>query len=185
LPVVVDPGKLRPITDSTLLAAKPEFAWPAVAKAKNYTLNLYFLGSQVWTAPTEQTRLEYSGETPLKPGATYSWEVTATRDSKTVTVCEGMFRMASDHQRAEAESLAKLLVTPDPIYLALAAMWYKQNGLVLDAIAVNEQLAKLSPDAAIYRELADLYFQVGREADANAAEAKATELEKKAERSGQ
>ena len=169
LPLVAAPAKIRPIADSTLLAAKPVFSWPAVPKAKKYTLNLYFLGNRVWSAASETTRLEYSGETPLKSGAMYSWEVTTTIDGKPATVCEGVFHTASERQRAEAAALEKLLAKPEPLYLALAALWYKQNGLVPEAIAVNEQLAKLTPDAAVYRELAELYLQAGREDDANAA----------------
>ncbi len=174
-------GPIQPIVDATLLTAKPTFAWPATPKAKKYTLTLYFLGNRVWSAVSETTRLEYFGDTPLKPGAMYSWEATTTIDGKPVVVCEGMFHVASERQQAEAAALKKLLVKPEPVYLALAAMWYKQNGLAPEAIAVNEQLVKLTPDAVIYRELADLYYMVDREAEANAADAKATELEKKAE----
>jgi hypothetical protein len=182
--VIASPGTIRPIANSTLLTAKPTFSWPAAPKAKTYTFTLYFLGNRVWSAASETPRLEYSGDTPLKSGAMYSWEVTTTLDGKAATVCEGMFRTASDRQQAEAAALKKLLAKPEPAYLALAAMWYKQNDLVPEAIALNEQLAKLTPDAVIYRELVDLYFQAGREEDANAAEATATELEKKAEGGG-
>jgi hypothetical protein len=179
-PVVVDLGKLRPVADSTLLVAKPKFSWPAIPKAKQYTLNLYLLGNRVWTANSEKTELDYAGETPLKSGATYSWEVTTILDDKPMTVCEGTFDTISDRQRADAESLDKLLAKPEPAFLVLAALWYKQNKLVLEAIAINEQLATLVPDSAVYRELAELYFRAGCVEEGNAAEEKMLELEKKA-----
>jgi hypothetical protein len=182
LPLVAGPGKIRPLAESTLLVDKPTFSWPAVPKAKLYTLNLYLVGNRVWSAASERPRLEYAGQQPLKPGAMYTWEVTAAIDGKAVTVCEGVFNMASEAQRANAVALKKLLLAkPEPPYLALAAMWYKQNGLAPLAILVNEELAKLTSDPAVYRELVELYFQAGREEDASAAEVKALELEKKAE----
>ena len=183
-PVVVDLGKIRPIAGSTLLVAKPKFAWPAIPKAKQYTLNLYFLGNRVWSANSETTELDYAGETPLKSGAMYAWEVTTTLDDKPMTVCEGMFHTISDRQRADAEALDKLLAKPEPAYLVLAAMWYKQNELVPEAIAANERLAKLAPDSAVYRELAELYFRAGCAEEGTAAEEKMLELEKKAEGGG-
>lgn len=183
-PAVVDLGKIRPVAGATLLTAKPKFSWPAVPKAKQYTLNLYLLGNRVWSANTEKTELDYAGETPLKSGSMYSWEVTTTLDDKPTTVCDGMFHTISDHQRADAEAIEKLLAKPEPAYLALAAMWYKQNEMVLEAIVVNEQLAKLTPDAAIYRELAELCFRAGCADEGNAAEEKAMELENKAEGGG-
>jgi hypothetical protein len=180
LPLDFAPGKIRPLPDSTLLTAKPTFSWPAVPKATKYTLKLYFLGNQVWSAESATPRLEYSGDA-LKSGAMYSWKVTTTLDGKPAAVCAGMFHTASKRQRAEAASIEKLLAEPEPVGLAVAAMWYKQNGLYIEAIAVNERLAKLTPDAAICRELAELYYQAGRDEDAIAAEAKAAELGKKAE----
>jgi hypothetical protein len=181
LPVITAPGKIRPIGESTVLSMQPKFSWPAVPKAKKYTVNMYFQQKRMWKAVSEQPRVEYSGQTPLKSGAMYTWDVTTTLDGKSVTVCQGLFRTASDRQRDQAAGIEKLLAQPEPLGLAVAAMWYKQNRLVLEAIAVNEQLAKLTPEEAIYRELAELYYQAGRDDDGSAAEAKAEELEKKAE----
>jgi hypothetical protein len=180
-PAIAGPGNFRPILGSTVIAAKPVFSWPVVLKTKNYAFNLFLSGNRVWSATTETPRLEYAGDTPLKSGALYSWEVTVTNDGKSATVCEGTFHTASDRQRDEAAALKNLLAEREPFCLALAAMWYKQNGLVPEAIVINEQLAKATPDVAIYRELSELYFQAGREDDGNAAEIKAMELEKKAE----
>ncbi len=181
LPATVDMGSFRPISGSTLLTAKPVFSWPAVPKAKKYTLSLFFLGNQVWAADTENTRLEYSGETPLKAGALYSWEITATLDGKPEPIGEGAFHMANDRQRASAAEIEKLLVKPEPLYLALAALWYKQNEMLFEAIAINEQLVKLTSNAAVYQELAELYSRAGMEKAATAAEDKAANLEKKME----
>ena len=179
--VIVESGEIRPIDGSTVLAAKPVFSWPAAPKAKEYTLNLFFMGNQAWSAVSKTPRLEYSGTVALKSGVMYAWEVAATIDGKPVTVCEAAFHTATERQRAEAADLEKLLVKPEPAYLALAAMWYKQYGFMSEAIAANEQLAKLAPEAAIYWELVDLYFQAGREEAAGEAETKAMELEEKAE----
>lgn len=65
-------GALRPILDSTVLAAKPLFAWPSRAKGTKYTVSLYFLENRIWSAATQATRLEYAGQTPLRPDEMYS-----------------------------------------------------------------------------------------------------------------
>lgn len=184
-PAMAEPGQIHPINESTALAAKPTFSWTALPKATRYTLKLYCSGNRIWSATAETTSVEYSGDA-LKPGTRYTWEVGTTLDGKSVPVCDGAFRTANDSQQADAEALRKLLAQPEPAYLALAVMWYKQNGMIGEAIAANEQLAgRLTSDAAVYQELAELYFQAGRAKDGMAAEAKAVELDKRAEEPGQ
>ncbi len=153
--------------DSTVLAGQPTFAWNAKSKGTKYTLSLYLLEKPVWSTVTDSTQLEYPGDVPLKSDETYSWRITTTSDDgKVLTLCGGVFHTASGPQRATAAALEKLLAKPEPPYLSLAAVWYEQNGLVPEAIAVDEQLLKQSPDAGVYRELADLYLRAGRAADA-------------------
>jgi hypothetical protein len=173
--------RISPIPESTLLSPKPAFSWSAVPKANKYTLTLYFLGNRVWSTTSENIRVEYSGKVVLNSDALYTWDVTTTIDGKAAAVCEGSFHTASDRQREDAAALRKLLAQAEPAYLALAAMFYRQNGMKAEAIAINEQLARLTPEAAIYGELVDLYYMAGREQDARAAENRLSELEKKAE----
>ena len=169
---------IRPIFDSTVLAAKPTFAWPATHPAKKYTLSVYFLEKRIWSVETDATSLEYAGETPLKPDEMYSWRVTTPGDEgRMITLCGGVFRTASERQQATAAALQKSLARPEPPLLTLAAVWYKQNGLIDEAIAVDERLAKLAPDAGTYRELEELYFWAGRREEARAAARLAVELE--------
>jgi hypothetical protein len=177
------PGPICPIPESTLLSTKPTFSWPPIPTAKQYALSLYSKGNKIWSGVSQAARLEYSGEA-LKPGTVYLWEVTTSVDGAVTTICEGIFRTASDQQRADAADLQKLIEKPDIPYLALAAMWYKQNGLVSEAIAADQQLAKLCNDPTVYWALAGLCGQAGRDDDARAAEEKAVELEKKAEAEG-
>lgn len=181
MPVEIVPKGICPFPGSTLLEAKPKFSWPAIPNAKQYTLNLYLLGNRVWSANTEKTELEYAGQSPLTSGAVHTWEVTASLDGKPTTVCESMFRTASHEQRGNAEALAKMLAKPEPAHMVLAAMWYRENELVREAIAVNEQLAKLTADPAVYRELRELYYQANDEKQARAAEEKMLELARKGE----
>ncbi len=179
------PGQIRPIPDSTVLSAKPIFSWPAEPKATKYTLNLYLQGNRVWSASSEAAEASYPGQPPLKSGAMYAWDVTTLVDNKTITVCQGVFHTASEGQRADAEALAKLIIEPKLPYLALAAMWHRQNGFVSEAIALDRQLAKLSGDPAVYWTLAELCWQAGLDEEARRAEQQAAALEKKAERKGQ
>jgi hypothetical protein len=179
LPAIADSRTASPLEDSTVLASKPTFTWPAVPKAKQYIVTLGLDVDVVWSAKTEKTQLEYAGQPALKPGEMYWWQVAAIVGGRSVPVFQtAAFHAASDRQREEAAALEKLLVDREPLGLAAAAMWYKQNGLIAEAIAANQQLAKLAPQAAIYRELSELYYRAGREKDGNAAETKADELEK-------
>lgn len=177
-PFEPDWSKISPRRDATLLAANPKFTWYAVPNAEKYTLKLYYLGNQVWTTEVKQSETTYDGEEPLTAAGTYWWEATATIDGKSWPVCESSFRMASEHQCDEAAEIEKMLKTPDPISLAIAAMWYRQNDMTTEAVAANEQLAKLAPSAAVYRELSELYYQLGRDQDGDAAAVKAEKLEK-------
>jgi hypothetical protein len=173
--------RISPIPESTVLAVKPTFSWPEVPKAETYALKLYFLGNQTWSVTTNTTSLQYAGDAPLKAGAKYTWEVTTNLDGKASSVCEGIFSTATDAQRADAAAFEQLLAKPEVPFLALAALWYKQHGFLVEAIAANEQLAKLTADPAVYYTLAELYQQAGRIKDADAAADKAMELEAKAQ----
>jgi hypothetical protein len=170
--------QIRPLPESTLLAERPTFSWPVDANAKKYVLNLYLRGKRVWSATTDAATLKYASETKLKPGAMYSWEVVADPDGDAAKICESVFHTASDRQRAEASGLEKLLSKPDTPSLALAAMWYKKNQFVTEAIAVHQRLAKRSNDTAVYWSLSELCWQAGREVEAKAAANRATELDK-------
>jgi hypothetical protein len=173
----IGPSRISPIPESTVLAVKPMFSWPEVHKAEMYALKLYFLGNQAWSATTNTTSLQYAGDPPLKAGAKYTWEVATKLDGKTSSVCEGVFTTATDAQRADVAAFEQLLAKPEVPFLALAALWYKQHGFIVEVIAANEQLAKLAADPAVYYTLAELYQQAGRIEDAAAAADKALELE--------
>ena len=169
-------GSFTPVFDATLLEPKPKFSWPAVKQAKRYTLNLSLTGSRIWSADTEGTELVYGGATPLKSGAKYTWEVTASLDGKRTKFFEGEFSMASEAQRATMAELKKMLEDPDPKYLILAAMWYKQHRLLREAIEVNERLAEKNPDQAVYQELLELYYEINDEKRIRATEKKLDEF---------
>ena len=166
--VLASNGQLRPIPESTVLTLKPNFSWPPVPKAGKYTLNLSHVGNRVWSTTIDATQVNYPGEPLLKSGAMYSWDVTTILNNMTTTICAGVFHTASDQQRADAEALEKLIANPDIPNLALAAMWYKQNGLVTEAIAAHQQLAKLNGDPAVYWALSELCWQAGRDEELRA-----------------
>ena len=119
-----------------------------------------------------------AGQTPLKPGAKYTWEVLVSLDDRKVKLCDGQFRIASKEQRGTIESLKKMLENPEPTYLALAAMWYRQNGLLREAIDANERLAAMTADPAVSQELIGLYYETNDEERARAAEEKMNALQK-------
>lgn len=169
-------GSITPVFDATLLEPKPKFSWPAVKRAKQYTLNLSLSENRIWSADTAATELAYGGSTPLKSGATYTWEVIALLDGTRTKFFEGEFRLASEAERATMAELKKMLEDPDPMYLILAAMWYKQHRLLPEAIAAYERLAEKNPDQAVYQELLELYYEITDEEHIRATEKKLDEF---------
>lgn len=184
------PPGICPFHNSKLLEVQPAFSWPANPKAKQYTLHLYEVdeeghrvpGSRDWSDTTEKPELKYADQ-PLTPGTKYKWEVTASLDgrrklrSRKEKECWGEFRVASPEERDKAESLAEITAQSEPALIALAAMWYREFGFLREAIALNERLAKLTADPAVYGELEELYFEANDHKRAEAAAEKMMQLE--------
>jgi len=177
-------GAIRPVAGATILSAKPAFSWPAVPNATKYVLSLYYLGNRIWKAETDKTQLDYAGELPLKPGATYSWDVAALVGDLTAPINTSSFRIADDSQQSHAEAVRKMVAKPEAPLLAVAALWYEQNDLVEEAIDAYRQLSNLADDPVVYNALSGLCWRAGLEEEARRADEEAAKLEKKGEGRG-
>ena len=165
------PPRVSPIVGSTVISRRPTFAWPPVTKAARYQVIVYSGGERVWSGTTEKTQLAYGAPAKLRASFAYHWEVLATlEDDNVKRFCEGEFTVATQQQRDVAADLEKLAADPQVPYLTLAAAWYHENGLIAEALALDQRLAKLLPESVpVQAALADLYTRAGRGEDAERA----------------
>jgi hypothetical protein len=171
------PPRLCPIVDSVVTSLRPAFAWPSMATASAYTVKLYRGNSCIWTVTTPKTTAEYSGGPDLVPGKSYEWEVLVVPARGDSPAVQGRFRVASKSQRAEAAELKELTSETTVPWLAVAAVRYRQAGMLTEAIECYERLTKVAPDtAAFYASLATLYQAAGRRDDAEASLRRAEQL---------
>jgi tetratricopeptide (TPR) repeat protein len=104
-----------------------------------------------------------AGKEALSRGYLYRWEVT---DPDSRPVVTGEFLVATESELKQMEELKPLAAGEDRADLLAAALSYRRLGCYAEAIAAFERLAKLAPDAGVYRdELAELYRQAGRPGD--------------------
>jgi hypothetical protein len=171
--------RLSPIPGSTILSAQPQLAWSPVPGASRYEVKIDRDSETVWTVTTSSTSLNYPGKPPLKPGATYVWEVTATMaDGSAGEASYGAFTVATEERAARASELRALAAGTDVPYLTLAAAWFEENNFVPEAVAAYERLVALRPNAApYYFALSRLYQQENRPQDAAKAYAKGRQLQ--------
>jgi hypothetical protein len=172
--------RLSPIPGSTVLSVQPRLAWSAVPGARRYEVKIERDSQTVWTATTSSTSLNYPGKPPLKPGATYVWEVTATLADGSAGEASygGAFTVATEERAARASELRALAAGSDVPYLTLAAAWLEENNFVPEAVAAYERLVALRPGTApYYFALTRLYQQADRQDEAQKAYAKGRQLQ--------
>jgi hypothetical protein len=157
-----EPPAITPIQGATVAADRPGLAWPSAKGAKGYRVKLISgAGRELWRAESTEPKLSYpAGKEALSLGYVYRWEVT---DLDLHPVATGQFMVATESERKQMEELKSLAAGEDRADLLAAALSYRRLGCYAEATAAFERLARLAPDAAVYREeLAELYRQAGR-----------------------
>ena len=64
---------------------RPVFRWESAAGAISFHVSVYDAQSNVVLASPAVTTTEWTASSPLKPGETYKWTVTAHYDFKDIT----------------------------------------------------------------------------------------------------
>ena len=167
-------ARIAPLYGSFITTGRPTLTWPSLDKAESYLVN-FSDGGRSWKVSTKATRLDYPAkEKPLAPGQKYVWSVKALLpggDEKAV-VEESKFVVLSEDERRELEAVRKLAASDDPADLLLAAATYEGYGVLYEALAVFEKLARLQPKVARWQlALARYYRHAGRPDQAKEARA--------------
>ncbi|MEM6434698.1 MAG: hypothetical protein AAF773_12725 [Cyanobacteria bacterium P01_D01_bin.115] len=165
---------------SQVSKANPTLRWQPVAGVATYTVELWDCGQEtfnctdmLWQETVEGTTVRYGG-TALAPGRNYELVVRAGDGSEPVfsylamrrldaaqiaAVQTAMTEFEISDLSAEAAALAvveRYLAVAEPETLPPQGV-----GLVLEALAVLEEVAPESATPYVHRLLGDLYLQVG------------------------
>ncbi len=174
-----DPKQLiQPAIGATILSRRPEFRWPAVPDAVAYDVYVFDAVDDLWSTTTKTTSIAYAGDQPFGDGKEFGWEVVARsgRDAELLTY-EGTFTVATCEVRQRAEEWKEMVSGEDTTLLSLAMLWYRQQGLIDEALSTAARLVKLNPQEPAHHDmLAMLLFQVGRRQAARQAAEQAKRL---------
>jgi hypothetical protein len=160
IPYIILPRK------TGLLSPTPRLRWHAVEGASAYTVTLRGGGID-WQTTTRDTEITYPGTPALTPGESYALivetaEGASSRDESTPGLGFTLLHKAEAAAiRRAVDRIEGLGLTPEAQTLALVQL-YDGQGLLAEAITALEGLAdqELS-SATVYRNLGDLYRQIG------------------------
>jgi hypothetical protein len=139
--------------DTVVEDRQPTLRWTALSGASSYTVAVF----DPQFHPVTKTRLRQGTEwrvpTPLRPGATYLWQVTATKGTQQITVPSAPAPRAEfkvlDSQRTNALDKVKSVTQS---HLALGVL-YAREGLRMDAEREFDALARENPQSSLAAKL--------------------------------
>jgi tetratricopeptide (TPR) repeat protein len=159
VPLLVFPRNTR------IAEPRPTFRWTAVGGTTVYHLEVvHAISGAQWYTETAATELTYPPEVPaLEPDVTYLVEVSAEpsaaqEDERTWFALLG--KGARDELMTAVEAIRVGGVSP-PTERYLLGQLYDDYQLWGAAIDELETLAASEPQASLYQQLGDLYFQTG------------------------
>ncbi|MDJ1178798.1 hypothetical protein PJF56_07980 [Roseofilum sp. BLCC_M91] len=153
IPEIITPRNTR------LLNPKPTLAWKSVPNASTYTITIEEdIEGEIWKTETQETQLIYDGDIALTPGLSYTLTVKADSGSE---VAEERFNILSE----EEVSIVEVAIDDSENFNTLLPQLavYKQYLLRAEAIQLLEKTVNRDAQSStLYRELGDLYWDVGR-----------------------
>lgn len=171
--------RLRPVQDSIVLSSKPEFEWLPGCKDNTYEILVFDENSRIlWRETTTSPRLKYAGKQSLEHGTTYGWELSEqARDGQPKLVCEGRFTIATSQQIELAAPVCEMATAKETALVCLAAMWFKRQGMIDEALSSTQRLVELVPEQAAYHLLlSELLERAERNREAKQSLQKARQL---------
>lgn len=141
-------------TDVVLETDRPAFRWSPLEGANNYTVTIFDSKLRLVESSGPITGTEWTTSKPLERGVTYSWQISALKDGKTIVspkppLPEARFRILD--QRA-VTALAKLKGSFGSSHLAMGVFYWK-HGLIDEAEREFQALVKANPKSAVAAEL--------------------------------
>ena len=144
---------LEPI-DVVIETDRPKFRWQALEAARQYVVTIYNGKFREVAASGPIVGTEWTVPNSLERGVTYSWQISALKDGKTIVspkppLREARFRILD--QRAVA-ALAKLKKSVGSSHLVMGVFYWK-HGLIDETEREFQALAQANPNSAAVKEL--------------------------------
>lgn len=140
--------------DVVIETDRPDFRWQALAGARQYIVTIYDAKLREVGSSGPIVGTEWTTPNSLQRGITYSWQISALKDGKTIVspkppLREARFRILD--QRA-LESLAKLKNSAGSSHLVMGVFYWK-HGLIPESEREFQALAKANPKSTAVAEL--------------------------------
>ena len=141
-------------TDVVIETDRPTFRWQALEQASDYIVTVYDAKLRQVGSSGPVTGTEWTIPHSLERGVTFSWQISALKDGKTVVspkppLPEARFKFWTS---AAVDTLAKLKETAGGSHLAMGVFYWK-HGLIEESEREFQALAKANPKSTAAKEL--------------------------------
>lgn len=141
-------------TDVVIETDRPTFRWRPLEQASDYIVTVYDAKLRQVGSSGPVTGTEWTIPHSLERGVTFSWQISALKDGKTVVspkppLPEARFKIL-DHPAVDA--LAKLKESAGSSHLAMGVFYWK-HGLIEESEREFQALAKANPKSTAVKEL--------------------------------
>lgn len=133
---------------------RPTFRWRALEGAVDYIVRIYDSKLRDIESSGPLAGTEWKVQRPLERGVTYSWQIRATKDGKTVVspkppAPEARFRVLDEESAAALENARRLHSSS---HLAMGVLYWK-HGLIDEAEREFQALVTANPDSPVAAQL--------------------------------
>ena len=140
--------------DVVIETDRPKFRWRTLAAAIQYVVTIYDAKLRQVASSGPVTGTEWTTPNPLERGVTYSWQISALKDGKTVVspkppLPEARFRILD---QIAVAALVKLKESAGNSHLAMGVFYWK-HGLIDESQREFQALAKANPNSPTVAEL--------------------------------
>jgi len=141
-------------TDVVIETDRPKFRWRALEGAQHYIVTIHDAKFREVSSSGPIVATEWTTPDSLQRGVTYSWQISALKDGKTIVspkppLREARFRILD--QRAIV-ALAKLKASAGSSHLAMGVFYWK-HGLIEESEREFQALALANPNSTAVAEL--------------------------------
>ena len=140
--------------DVVIETDRPKFRWQALEGARHYIVTIYDAKLREVGSSGPIVETEWTAPNSLERGVTYSWQISALKDGKTIVspkppLREARFRILD--QRAVV-ALAKLKGSAGSSHLVMGVFYWK-HGLIEESEREFQALAKANPNSTAVAQL--------------------------------
>ena len=141
-------------TDVVIETDRPTFRWRPLEQASDYIVTVYDAKLRQVGSSGPVTGTEWTIPHSLERGVTFSWQISALKDGKTVVspkppLPEARFKILD---QPAVDTLAKLKESAGSSHLAMGVFYWK-HGLIEESEREFQALAKANPKSSAVKEL--------------------------------